>query len=142
MHYQGETIMMKSATVLIITAAVAIAAADQVVQVDVSSALNGRSVSTYANGTLTSANMGLDVSHYGRFLTHSASVFKGDAGTIIAVPDSGTFAATTQLPRVVLNYSNTKATGNQTRWANSSANFTFAVPQGTYSKMFLFFTSS
>jgi hypothetical protein len=116
--------------------------ADDVIQVDVSSILNTRSVTTYSNGKFYTWALGIDGNGGGDgYLTMTASLAKGDVNPK-ALPDSGKFAATAKLPAVVLNYSNADSTHNQTRYVQGAGEFTFSVPQKNYSRMFLFLTSS
>ncbi len=113
-----------------------------VIQVNVSSILNTRSITTLTNGSLVTWINGVDGGGASDgYLTMAASLFKGDKNPH-ALPDSGKIAADTNHPEVMLNYSNSDGKNNQTHFVVGSGEFTFSVPQTNYSKMFLFFTSS
>jgi hypothetical protein len=71
----------------------------------------------------------------------AAALFAGNTNPH-ALPDSGTFAATSSHPAMVLNFTNADGTGFQTHPVNDVGTFTFSVPQRTYSKMFIVLTSS
>jgi hypothetical protein len=116
--------------------------ADEVIQVDVSPILNTRSVTTYSNNKFYTWIFGIDGNGGGDgYLTMAASLAKGNVNPK-ALPDSGKFAATSRLPAVVLNYNNADSTHNQTHYVQGVGEFTFTVPSGNYSKMFIFLTSS
>ncbi|HEX4403707.1 MAG TPA: hypothetical protein VH560_02695, partial [Polyangia bacterium] len=131
------------------------AAADAVVQVDVSSVIDGRTVSTIAGGTITPWTTGQGVDGDGNadgFVTTAVEAVlqtmgKTEGGKVgLALPDDGMFAATTRLPAIQLHFSNTapitSPQTHQVHQAMGSQTFTFDVPQATYRKMFVLITTS
>jgi len=131
------------------------AAADTVVQVDVSSVIDGRTVSTVANGTITpwTAGQGVDGDGGGDgFVTTAVEALlqtmgKTEGGKVgLALPDDGMFAATTRLPAIQLHFSNaapiTSPQTHQIYITKGIQTMTFSVPQATYRKMFLLITTS
>jgi MYXO-CTERM domain-containing protein len=77
------------------------------------------------------------------YMTAAASKFHNDPPTLKALPDDGKFAANARHPDVTLHFSNdADAASQQTYWVKGMGTFTFPVPAATYSKMFLFLTSS
>jgi hypothetical protein len=137
---------------LAITAIARAAAADTVVQLNVDSVLDGRSVSTVANGIVTpwSAGDGLDAED-GFVTTAVETILKtqgktADGKVDPALPDDGSFAANAQHPAIQLHVADTApATSPQTHEvprAGGAQSFTFDVPPATYAKMFLVITSS
>jgi MYXO-CTERM domain-containing protein len=130
-------------------------AADTVVQINVDSVLDGRTVTTVANGVITTWTPGdgldQDGNNAGFVTTAVEALLVPQQKTIggkanLALPDDGIFPATTRAPVLALNYSNAapikspqthvlhETTGNQS--------VQFAVPPATYSKLFLVITSS
>jgi hypothetical protein len=128
------------------------AAADTVVQLNVDAVLDGRSVSTVANGVVTawSAGDGLDADD--GFVTTAVEAILQTQGKTAggkigpALPDDGLFAANGQHPAIQLHFSNTAPpTSPQTRAVPRSGgaqSFTLDVPPATYAKVFLAITSS
>ncbi|MDB5104109.1 MAG: hypothetical protein JWP91_1798 [Fibrobacteres bacterium] len=126
----------------LITSACVPLRADTVIQIPLASTLTTRSVTTLTDGKLVTWLIGIDGGGGGNgYLTTAASLFVGDKAPH-ALPDSGIIAANARHPEIVLNYSNANGTGNQTRPVNGAGDFTFAVPQAKYSKLFLYFTSA
>jgi hypothetical protein len=134
---------------LIAAAAVTLSAvfstfAEEVVQIDVKSILNTRSITTVANQKLFTWIKGVDgngVGSYDGYMTMAASLFNGDKNPN-ALPDDAVVPAHGILPKVVLNYSNDDSVNNQTRAVIGIDSFTVNVPENNYSKMFIFLTSS
>jgi len=121
---------------------VGIVHAADVIQVNVTSILNTRSVTTLTSGSLITWVNGVDGGGASDgYLTMAASLFKGDKSPH-ALPDSGTVPADSFHPYVVLNYNNADGKNNQTHFVTGAEDFTFPFPQTNYSKMFLFLTSS
>jgi uncharacterized membrane protein YgcG len=115
------------------------ARADQVVQVPVDELLDGRPVSTLTGGVVVPWTVGIDQND--GFMTAAAAASLKQTG--VALPDDGTFAADAAHPEVVLHFSNAApATRPQAHLVRGAGNIAFAVPRATYSKMFLFLTSS
>jgi len=121
-----------------------IARADQTVQVPLANFMTARAVTTLTGGKLVPWTMGIDGGGAADgYMTAAASKFHNDPANLKALPDNGTFAADARHPEVVLHFSNdADATSQQTYWVKGAGNFTFPVPTATYSKMFLFLTSS
>src|SRR3954453_9322263 len=119
-------------------------AADTTVQVPLPGLLDGRTVSTLTGGKVVpwTAGAGVDGGGNGNgYMTAAASKSLGQ--NVKALPDDGVFPANTRHPEVVLHYSNTAdATAPQTHPVKGASSFMFAVPNATYSKMFLFATSA
>jgi hypothetical protein len=133
-------------------AAPARAAADTVVQVNVDPVLDGRSVSTIANGVVTpwSAGDGLDAED-GFVTTAVETLLKTQGKTADgkvgpALPDDGLFAATGGRPAMQLHVSNaappTSPQTHEVPRTGGAQSFTFDVPPATYAKLFLLITSS
>ena len=146
---RGRVSILSVAAVLAIARA---AAADTVVQLDVDSVLDGRSVSTVTNGVVTpwSTGDGLDAED-GFVTTAVETILKtqgktADGKVDPALPDDGAFPANGQHPAIQLHVSNAApATSPQTHQVprtGGAQSFTFDVPPATYAKMFLVITSS
>jgi len=120
------------------------AKADQVVQVPVDALLNARAVTTLTGGMLVTWTMGVDGGGKSDgYMTAAASKFHNDPATLKTLPDDGVFPADARHPDVVLHFSNdAPAASQQTHYVVGAGNFMFAVPASTYSKLFLFVTSS
>jgi hypothetical protein len=120
------------------------ARADTTVQVPLDGFMTARAVTTLTGGKLVTWTMGIDGGgNADGYMTAAASKFHGDPATLKALPDDGKFAANARHPDVTLHFSNdADATSQQTYWVRGAGNFTFPVPAATYSKMFLFLTSS
>jgi MYXO-CTERM domain-containing protein len=120
------------------------AKADQVVQVPVDALLNARAVTTLTDGRLVPWTVGIDGGGLSDgYMTAAASKFHGDPATLKTLPDDGKFPADTRHPEVQLHFSNDAlAASQQTHYVRGAGQFSFDVPAATYSKMFLFVTSS
>ncbi len=129
--------------------------ADTTVQIPVDSVLDGRSVSTLNGQTIVTWSPGQGVDGDGsadgfvttaveNVLLTQGKTENGKAG--VALPDDGHFPATTRYPEIQLHFSNTAAaTSPQTHQIHinqGAQTFQFAVPQATYSKLFVFITCS
>jgi hypothetical protein len=129
------------ATTVFAMLAARLARADVVVQIPIDPLLNGRPVSTFTGGKVIpwTAGQGLDATD--GLVTIAAEKALGQTGA--ALPDDGTFAADADHPLAILHFSNdASATSLQTHFLNGPGDFQFAVPQATYSKLFLYMTSS
>jgi hypothetical protein len=134
-------------------------AADTIVQVNVDSVIDGRTVATASGTTITpwTAMQGVDgdgnadgyvTNAVETILVGMGKTVGGKAG--VALPDDGMFPADSKgrYPAVQLHFSNAAPTTSpQTHQIYISAtrgsqSFMFNVPQATYSKMFLFITAS
>jgi hypothetical protein len=113
--------------------------AEKVIQIDVSTILNTRSVTTYSKGNLVNWTTGIDKEN--GFLTMAASAFMGDQNPH-ALPDNPLFPANQTHPAILLNYSNETGTQSQTRCIKDSGEFVFKVPNYKYADLFLSLTSS
>jgi MYXO-CTERM domain-containing protein len=131
------------------------AAADTVVQVNVDSVIDGRTVSTVANGTVTVWTVGQGVDGDGNadgFVTNAVEAILATQGKTVggkvgvALPDDGMFPADARHPAIALHFSNAAPTTSpqthQVYIAKGAQSFQFNVPQATYSKMFLLITAS
>jgi hypothetical protein len=117
------------------------ARADVVVQIPIDALLNGRPVSTFTDGKVIPWTAGQGLDAMDGLVTSAAEKALGQTG--VALPDDGTLAADADHPEAVLHFSNAAgATSLQTYFLNGPGNFQFAVPQATYSKVFLYLTSS
>jgi hypothetical protein len=118
-----------------------LARADIVVQIAIDPLLNGRPVSTVVDGKVIpwTASQGLDAMD--GLVTSAVEKALGQTG--VALPDDGTFAPDADHPEAVLHFSNDAlATSLQTYFLNGPGDFQFAVPRATYSRLFLYMTSS
>ena len=116
--------------------------AAEVLQVDVRSILNSRSVSTFTDGTLVGWTRGIDGGGSADgYLTEEAARHVGDGG-VKALPGNGFFPANAAHPEVQLNYSNADGRGNQTLCVAGAGGFLFKVPARNFSRMLLFMTSA
>ncbi|MEO6453247.1 MAG: hypothetical protein ABIN97_04205 [Ginsengibacter sp.] len=113
--------------------------ADKVIQIDVSSILNARSVTTLSKGNLITWTTGIDKEN--GYLTMAASAFMGDQDPH-ALPDNPLFPASKSHPEILLHYSNEAGAQNQTRCIPDSGEFIFKVPAHKYSDLYLSLTSS
>jgi hypothetical protein len=120
------------------------ARADTIVQVPLDNFMTARSVTTLTGGKLVTWTMGIDGGgNADGYMTAAASKFHNDPPTLKTLPDDGKFAANARHPDVALHFSNdADPASQQTYWVRGAGNFTFPVPAATYSKMFLFLTSS
>ena len=111
----------------------------EVINIDVSSILNSRAVTTYSNSTFYPWTNGTDNSSNG-YITYTAAM-AANLKSPKTLPDDGFISMTTKHPDVQLNYNNAENIKNQTCFYNTSGSFEFQVPQKYYSNMMLFFTS-
>lgn len=115
---------------------------DRVVQIDISSLLNARPVTTLTANKLVGWTKGIDGNGDGDgYLTHSAAEFNGDKDAH-ALPDNPVFAANAQHPEIVLHYDNTDSIDNQARFVSGAGEFTISIPKGHYESIYLGLTSS
>ncbi len=134
--------------VLVVLGAARAARADTVVQFPLDSILDARTVSTLNGATVVpwTVGQGVDGNGYSDgYVTLAVEAKLGQTG--VALPNDGVFpaSATTGVPEVVLHFSNANAsTIYQTHNAHSGVaqTFHFAVPQATYSMIYLFMTTS
>jgi len=112
------------------------------IQFDVKSLLNARMITTYSNGKLVCWNKGVDGTWSG-LATRSAADLMGSKDKV-ALPNNGTFEANAFHPKVVLNFSDADATGNQVRFTdkNTADSYSFPVAPNCYSNISLFFMSA
>lgn len=114
----------------------------EVLQVDVSSLLNARPVTTLTNGKLITWNKGIDGGGTADgYLTQAAALFNGDKDPQ-ALPNDPAFAASTSHPEIILHYNNADSVNNQARSVAGAGEFSFKVPEKKYSDMYLALTSS
>jgi hypothetical protein len=129
------------ATTVFAMMAARLARADVVVQIPIDPLLNGRPVSTFTDGKVIPWTAGQGLDAMDGLVTIAAEKALGQTGA--ALPDDGTFAADADHPQAILHFSNdASATSLQTHFLNGPGDFQFAVPQATYSKLFLYMTSS
>jgi len=111
------------------------------VQVPIDALLNARPVSTLSGGQVTPWSVGQGIDSADGLVTSAVEAFLGQTGA--ALPDDGQFAANADHPNVVLHFADSApSTTPQTRNVLGIGDFEFAVPQATYSKLFLVMTSS
>lgn len=113
--------------------------AHKVIQIDVSTLLNARCVTTLTEGKLVTWTKGIDKDN--GYLTMSAAVFNNDKDPH-ALPDNSLFPANQWHPEILLHYSNEDGTQNQTRCIEDSGEFIITVPRHKYSDLYLSLTSS
>jgi hypothetical protein len=115
------------------------ASADQVVQIQVDSLLNGRPVSTFTGGAVVRWTTGVDQND--GFATTAAVAALKQSGP--ALPDDGVFAADATHPEMALHFSNAAAADSeQAHIVPAAGDFELDVPRANYSKLFLAITSS
>ncbi|HVR02589.1 MAG TPA: hypothetical protein VMT47_10675, partial [Polyangia bacterium] len=120
------------------------ARADTVVQFPIDALLNARPVSTLTAGVVVpwTATQGVDGNGGGDGdVTKAVEAKLGQTGN--ALPDDGVFPAANGIPEIDLHFSNNNpATSFQAHNAHHgvAASIDFAVPQATYSKIFLVLT--
>ena len=112
----------------------------EVINIDVSSILNSRAVTTYSNGIFYPWINGTDNAGTG-YITYAAAM-AAKLKNPKTLPDDGFIPYTDKHPDVKLNYNNADNTSSQT-WFNGNVPgyFDIPVPQTYYSNMMLFFTS-
>ena len=114
----------------------------RVVQIDISSLLNARPVTTFTGNKLISWTKGIDGNGDGDgYLIHAAAVFKGDESTH-ALPDNPIFAGNAQHPEIILHYANDDSVHNQARFVSGEGEFLIKIPKARYSAIFLGLSSS
>jgi hypothetical protein len=128
------------------------AAAQTVVQVPVDGLIDGRTVSTVANGAVVPWTVGQGVDGDGNadgFVTTAAEAIIQAHGTIgKALPDDGVFPAdaASGRPEIALHFSNAAPTTSpqthQVHQSMGAQSFQITVPQATYAKMYLLITTS
>ncbi len=128
-----------------------LAHADTVVQIPIDSLANARPVSTVSGGVVTiwSPGQGVDggdgfvtTSVFNMFLTAHPTFF-GNGAMGGSLPDDGSFPANADHPLVVLHFSNADSTTTpQTFQILAKGMSEVAVPQATYSSLYLIMTSS
>lgn len=122
------------------------ARADTVVQFSIDALLNARPVSTLTNGAVVTWTPMQGVDGNGSadgYITKAVLMKLGQVGN--ALPDDGIFPAANGLPEIDLHFSNdSPVTSFQAHNAHRAvaASIDFAVPQATYSKVFLVLTSA
>jgi len=115
---------------------------NRTVQIDISSLLNARPVTTLNVNKLVGWTKGIDGNGDGDgYLTHSAAEFNGDKH-VHALPDNPVFPANAQHPEIILHYDNADSIHNQARFVSGAGGFTIAVPKGHYGAIYLGLTSS
>lgn len=138
-----------AAIVLLGTASAARAA--KTIQIDVSSVLNGRAISTVSNGKVTTWGAGQGVDGGDGYITKATQDFVkgaslvaggGNPGPAIPIADDPKIPAAADHPELLLHYSNDDATSPQSRRVTGAGTFMFPVPEGKYSKIFLIMHSS
>jgi hypothetical protein len=118
-----------------------LARADIVVQIPIDPLLNGRPVTTFTDGKVIPWTAGQGLDAMDGLVTSAVEKALGQTG--VALPDDGTFALDANHPEAVLHFSNDAlATSRQSYFLNGPGDFQFAVPQATYSRLFLYMTSS
>jgi uncharacterized membrane protein YgcG len=122
------------------------ARADTVVQFPIDALLNARPVSTLTNGAVVTWTPTQGVDGNGSadgYITKAVLTKLGQMGN--ALPDDGVFPAANGIPEIDLHFANNNtATSFQAVNAHRAvaATIDFAVPQATYSKIFLVLTSA
>lgn len=114
----------------------------KVVQINISSLLNARPITTLTNGKLVSWTKGIDGNGDGDgYLTHSAADFNGDKDAH-ALPDNTIFAANADHPEIRLHYDNADSIHNQARFVSGAEEFVIEIPKGRYSAIYLGLSSA
>lgn len=113
---------------------------DKVIQIDVSSLLNTRSVTTLTNGKVVPWTKGVDREN--GYLTMSAALFNKETNPK-AIPDNSLIPANEHHPAILLHYTNNDGTKYQTRLlADTGGSFTLKVPSKNYSDLYVCLTSA
>jgi len=117
-------------------------AKENVVQVDVSTLLNTRPVTTLTAGKLITWTKGVDGGGKGNgYLTMSASLAVGDKEPK-ALPDNPLIPASGSRPEMLLHYSNDDAEGSQACVVTTNKEVVIATPAKKFRQMLLAWTSS
>jgi len=123
------------------------ARADTVVQFHIEALLNARPVSTLTNGAIASWMPPGGVDGNGSadgYITKAVLAKLGQVGN--ALPDDGVFPTANGIPEIDLHFSNNNPDPMSFQAHNAhrmvAATIDFAVPQATYSKIFLVLTSA
>lgn len=111
---------------------------EEVIQVDVSSLLNARAVTTLTNGKLVTWTRGVDSAD--GYLTMAAALAVGNKNPK-ALPDNPLIPASESRPAMLLHYSNDEGVKDQTRVVDKG-DFTIPVPMRKYRGMYLALTSA
>jgi hypothetical protein len=115
---------------------------EKIIQIELNTILNARSVTTLTNGKLVKWTKGIDGNgEADGYMTMAASIFNGDKDPK-ALPDNPLFPATNCHPKILLHYSNNDSISNQTVAVTGAGSFKFEIPYHRYSKLFLALTSA
>lgn len=118
------------------------AAGGDTVQVNITSILDARSVSTFSNGKIYTWTKGIDGNGTADgYVTTSVAVHQGRTD-VLALPDSARFPANANHPTMLLHYSNSDSTDPQTHYLSGIDSVTVSVTQGNYSTIYVALTSS
>ena len=134
---------MKSAFAATFLTAMLFAAAcagqpSNVIQINIDPLLNARVVATLTDGKIIPLKA--DVDGAGGLVTKAVAEKLGNPDPH-PLPDDGQFAATAEHPEVTLHFSNADGEHNQVHRSEGEDNFSFVVPEKTYSRILLFLSS-
>lgn len=114
----------------------------KVIQIDISSLLNARPVTTLTQGKLITWTKGIDGDGLADgYLTQSAASLNGDKDAH-ALPDKALISANTQHPEILLHYNNSDDKHNQARFVSGPGEFVINIPANHYSQIFLGLSSA
>lgn len=111
----------------------------KVIQVDISSLLNVRPVTTLTNGKIVPWTKGVDREN--GYLTMSAAKFNGETDPK-AIADDPLILATSHHPAILLHYNNSDAAKPQAMLVADTNAFTIKTPKNKYDDFFICLTSA
>jgi len=115
---------------------------DKIIQFNINTILNGRPVTTFRGGKLSTWKTGIDGGGNGDgYLTKSAATFIGDS-TEHALPDESLIPANNFHPKIQLHYANNDSLNYQACSMRGETSVTFSVPKGKYSVLYFALTSA
>jgi hypothetical protein len=113
---------------------------DKIIQIDVSSLLNTRSVTTLTDGKLVPWTKGVDREN--GYLTMAAALFNKETNPK-AIADNSLIPSNEHHPAILLHYANNDGAKYQTRLlADTGGSFTLKVPAKKYSDLYVCLTSA
>lgn len=137
-----KTFLIALLSILLITLALGFTSyksSYEVIQIDVSSLLNCRPITTLTNGNLVPWTNGVDREN--GYMTMSASIHNGDKDSK-ALPDDPLIPANAHHPAILLHYANNDGTKYQARYPADTNAFTIKTPANNYKDLYICLTSA
>lgn len=134
--------IIQSILVVIATGALVLSAytyKEETIQIDVSSLLNTRPITTLTKGNLVPWTNGVDREN--GYMTVSASIYNSDKAPK-ALPDDPLIPADMHHPAILLHYSNNDGSKYQARYPADTNAFTINVPANNYKGLYICLTSA